>query len=337
MSRKIQTFRRYNTTSTDQKLPNIMDLTKVNVPPKRKGGRTSRLAMKNNKINSSLQRKNVIKEGLGLDHHDHVQVVDIAAGPQTPTMEKATLSTTLDQDVSLLDHHKQPSCSSPCQEAGTGEASIVQVGSDDIGQLLSLCPCDENTTENSMSLQKPSFEKKENSDDEVLGPLYEEESIDDGMLLCFNDIIDSELLNPNGVLTLSEESLNVSGALMTRTTTTTTSTNSNSNTTPSYNLASNNEELEISTTSKNLSSSGEVSEYWLDDVVGDDFWSWKSSTSANVAQGQDPHQMWDDEKEKMLSLLWDNDNSWELEDNNHKLEDMINSEKQNAMVAWLLS
>ncbi|PON61678.1 MYB transcription factor [Parasponia andersonii] len=329
LSRKIHTFRRFTTTSTDQTLPNIMEITKVNVPPKRKGGRTSRSAMKKNS-EGSLQRKNNtnIKDGLGLDHHHHHQDEVNLSGPQTSTMEKETLSfTNIDRDPYLSDQ-RQPL--SPCQEAGGGGGggAIRQVvSSSELGQL-SLCPSEGKTTENSMSLGRPSFEK-EGGHDEVFGP-YDEECIGDGMLLCFNDIIDKELLNPNGVLTLSEESLNVSGALTTRT------TNNGSNTISNYNVASNNEELEIGT-SGNLSSNGEVGD-WLDDVVGVDFWgNWESSTSSatSVTQGHD-HEMWDNEKEKMLSLLWDSDNSWEIEDNNHNFEE-INSDKQNAMVAWLLS
>lgn len=51
LSRKIQTFRRpsISTTETDQTLPDmIVELAKADIPPKRRGGRTSRRAMKKN-------------------------------------------------------------------------------------------------------------------------------------------------------------------------------------------------------------------------------------------------------------------------------------------------
>ncbi|KAL5560972.1 hypothetical protein UlMin_030719 [Ulmus minor] len=251
LSRKIHTFRRPLTTNTttDQSQPMVMDIIKVNAPPKRKGGRTSRFAMKKNKTlilpkEYASKNNNPKEKSDDLNPEEMVQPID-------------------------------------------AEKDRV------------LCPSEEKTTElvDYSCLLCSNFEKE----GDILGP-YEEQAIN-GEGWSFNDIIDTELLNTSGVLTLSEES-----------------------------------ESEIFLNSQNKMASSSIStESSGNNLMAsgfDDLWDWDSSIVVQDKQGKDDHEAWE-EQEKMLSFLWENDNEELAGENEQNLE--VNSEKQSEFVAWLLS
>ncbi|EXB59328.1 Transcription factor [Morus notabilis] len=373
LSRKIHIFRRpitsaTNTSPTDQTIPKITDLTKVlNVPPKRKGGRASRLASMKKK--KKKNRSNIVNNNMQEDHgssstvsknktndpkdqgssssanddHDHGEVVinhelEIPE-PQTPTMEKEITSLSLKALDCDVDDHKDlddylltEPISPPCHEADHDHddqsgSGIAQAGSSSDGEKK-ITSTDQNS---STLLLCPSF-----TEEEALGPYDDKEG-----MLCFDDIIDSELLNPSGVLTLSEDSIGSIGAAQNNNTI---CTSPNKDINNSGNLSSNGDQ--ICTTESWFSSSSMASSGINFDDGGVDLWGWENTSKSTVALGHDHHHhhheeaMWDQEKEKMLSLLWESDN-WEgdhEDDNNHKFgSEIINSDKQNAMVAWLLS
>ncbi|KAM6558895.1 hypothetical protein CsatA_028134 [Cannabis sativa] len=404
LSRKIHTFRRCNTTHhihRDQApttLPNLVAITKVNLPtPKRKGGRTSRLAMKKNKSTSNNKNNNsnnIIKNDIVSSSSSTTTTSSTTTATSSFHNEKVTVST--DHITNLDDKQKRQLCRCRLEKeeeeegsGGCGETVVMMLGSvspvpatataaaggssscdeDMLGghdQLLLLCCSEKKTTEIS-SVVNFNNNNKENGD-EVSGPYdyhhhkeeeEEEEdeasasaaAVDEGMLLCFDDIIDSHLLNPNEVLTLREDSHNEGGAADQIDKTTCNNTTITTNDDYNNNLMM----LSCNNNGDYVISDDHDDQYWIDDVVGVDFWSWESSTTTVITQEQEQDQdqvqeqknMWDNEKEKLLSLLWDNSDhnssSWELQDKSNNNDNVpnkcqeITSDKENAMVAWLLS
>ncbi|GMN52339.1 hypothetical protein TIFTF001_021480 [Ficus carica] len=356
LSRKVHTFRRPSSTtdSIDQNISKILDLTLNANPPKRKGGRASRLvSMKKKKnksttINHDLQKedsstssttsnlkidpiKDADSSSSASDHRVMINELEIPE-PQTPTMEKEILSLkAVDHDV---DDHKdlekylliEPTSHCHHEANGQGAAKL------DSSAALLLCRSVEEEASNA----------------EALGPFGDDHDQEVGMdeeMLCFDDIIDSDLLNPNEVLTLSKERVGNNGAAQNTTSSASTSSTSPSKkTTPNEelesNLSSNGDHANIGTESW-FSSSSMTSISGLNFDDGDLWGNWENGTTATtsitVPLGHDHHEevIWDPEKERMLSMLWESDN-WEVDDNGQKFESEI-SDKQNAMVAWLLS
>ncbi|XP_015891841.3 transcription factor MYB30 [Ziziphus jujuba] len=307
LSRKIHTFRKPINIGNES-LPSIVDLAKINVnpPTKRKGGRTSRWAMKKNK--SYVQKEPVISSSTEINVAD-LEINEVVPLPQTPAIDNESLSVSNTDECMVWNpdsedkhnhhHHNNNNKKVPDEEAGGGE------------------------TENS-SILCLDVEKEKNIN-EISGPYDEEQGIDDGML-CFNDIMDSELLEANGVyMTINEEKESIDAVGLSE-------ERESRVTFQNDKMGMSDQEIE---SSGNLSSSnggggiGEVGDWYscssmnsgLDDHVGLDFWDWES-----VVQEQDI-----DENEKMLSWLWESDSSETL-----KFGD-VDSEKQSAMVAWLLS
>lgn len=366
LSRKVHTFRRpiSTTDSVDQNISKILDLTLNANPPKRKGGRASRLvSMKKKKNKSTTINHDLQKEDTGTssttsnlkidptkdadssssspsasDRRVMINELEIPE-PQTPTMEKEILSLkAMDHDID--DHKDLEKClliepTSHCHHEANGQGAAIL---DSSAALLVCCSVEEET-----------------ANAEALGPFGDDHDQEVGIdeeMLCFDDIIDSDLINPDEVLTLSKESVGNNGTAQNTTTGATSSSSASTSSTSPSKKTTTNEELE-----SNLSSNGDHAnigtESWLSSSSmtsisglnfddGDLWGNWENgtttTTSATIPLGHDHHEevMWDPEKEKMLSMLWESDNYWEVDDNGQKFESEI-SDKQNAMVAWLLS
>lgn len=283
LSRKVLTFKR---TSTHDTPPTIVDSAKADIPLKRRGGRTSRWAMKRN--------KKYIQKDIGIPTtkpEDTVNRAEAIPLPPTPA-SKESLSIAKDDYLVLNANAAEKERESLCLGIDEGK-----------------------TSENHMSY--PSDHQKEN---ETLGPYQYDQEVIDGGLLCFDELVDNGLLDPSGLLALNEgrenhdamglsEGKNSTGFMC------------------ADQVATSHEDLEISA---NLHSNGDSGDWiscssmtsGLDDGV--DNWEWESVVRENeMALG----------KEDMLSWLWESDN-WEGDGSN--LAD-IDADKQDAMVAWLLS
>ncbi|KAK2649600.1 hypothetical protein Ddye_017089 [Dipteronia dyeriana] len=269
LSRKIRTFWR---PTGDENQPLIMDVAKVGVARKRKCGRTSRWAMKKNKIYTTNIATKKVKE--------NVSINPTAGG---------------DQEII-----NDPSC---CQDSNGANLMGIEEGIRTIDQSL-LCP--------SGSVEKET---------EIFGSL--EDSIDGGIIF-FNDIMDGELLVSNYEdLTLSDERDNNGFGKFT-------------------------EERETAATSCDQSNNGESGDWYscssitscnFDDSGID--WDWESVVVRPPPSDHDDHQQQQyyscdyNNKDDMLSWLWEGDN---INGDGQSCDlDCVDFEKQNAMVAWLLS
>ncbi|XWS36114.1 hypothetical protein CRYUN_Cryun20dG0056600 [Craigia yunnanensis] len=195
LSRKIHSFRR----PSSQSLPVIMHLTKDCIA-KRKGGRTSGWGEKKNKSNST-------QKDAGSSSNkpmENVSVNEVVPFSSAPILEKETLSITAIKDSMALNPYGEdkeriisvipsPTPSPfPCKDTREG-----MIGSSEEIESLVLSSGEERTIENSMLCPSGNVEKET----DTLAPY---ESIESSGMLCFNDIIDNELLQPNWDLTLSE-------------------------------------------------------------------------------------------------------------------------------------
>ncbi|XWS76629.1 hypothetical protein CRYUN_Cryun01aG0193400 [Craigia yunnanensis] len=306
LSRKIHSFRRPST----QSFSVIMDMTKAAIA-KQKGGRTSRWAMKNKSYSTKKDAGSSSNKPM-----ENVSVNEIVSLPSTPLLEKETLSTTAIEDCMALDPNGEdkermiPVIPSPCQDTGEG-----MLGSSKERESLVLSSGEERTIENSMLCPSGNVEK----DTDILAPF---ESIESGEMLCFNDIMDNELLQPNGDLTLSEWGDN-------KVTVNVEEKDSSGNLSPNK-TAANNEEIECGNSNEDcgdLNSCSSITSCFVDDCKIDNFdWDWE-----RVVQGS---ELWDEEY--MSSWLWESDYNEKGE--RHKLEDKdLEFGRHNSMVAWLFS
>lgn len=307
MSRKIHTFWR----SSGKTLGIISaDVAKPDVfTTKRKGGRTSRWAMKKNK--SYIQKDISI---LTKRTNENVSVDEVIPLPATPIREKETWSCANEGCLVLDPFEEDKEIINLASQSPYRETTVQKMlGSNEEREKQVLYPSEDRPIGNSML--SASGDEKET---EILGP-YEGIEFDGGML-CFNDIMESGLLDPNGDLTLSAErenclmDLNFSGEI------------ENRNLSCLDVLSGSCEEVESNTA--NLSTNGECDWYSsssltnLTSCLDDDRidWDWE-----NVVLGHDQQF---NEKDEIISWLWEGESS--------KLEDK-DYEKHNAMVAWLLS
>ncbi|KAL5795696.1 hypothetical protein ACOSQ2_000516 [Xanthoceras sorbifolium] len=295
LSRKIHTFWRH---TGGENQPMIMDVTKIGVTTKRKGGRKSRWAMKKN--------KSYIATTTGTEKPKENVSIDTA----TPALKNEPLSSTAIKTNSMVyldplmkdEEIMNPVSPSHCQDSNGASG-------------LGISSSEEGIRTIDHSLLCPSGVEKET---EIFGP-SEAESIDGG-LLCFNDIVDSWLLGSNGHLTLNDEREN-NGFLNSTEERETASLGSNKTTTSDSNILSTNGE------SGDWYSCSSITSCNFDDGGVD--WGWES-----VVQPLDDQQQYCDyQKDDMLSWLWEGDNG---EGKSCDL-DHVDFEKQNAMVAWLLS
>ncbi|KAJ8899103.1 hypothetical protein K2173_010256 [Erythroxylum novogranatense] len=187
LSRKLHSFRRIASVS----VPPTVDLSKVVKLSKRKGGRTSRRAMKKNKTYFS--------NGVGRPKPSTnlVKVPEQVTLPRTPDLEKETAELPEPiEDPILLDTCAQDEeqtdllAQTPCQETGGMSNSLEERDKD-------LVPCTGEQRRNDTNGNFVSFSTRETKETEI-----------DGEILSFNDIIDYELLDPNGFLDFNEERQN---------------------------------------------------------------------------------------------------------------------------------
>lgn len=285
LSRKIHSFRRPLT----QSMPVIMDLTKTAVIAKRKGGRTSEGSMKENKSCSTQKDTGSCSNKPA----ENVCVNEVVPFPSTPLLEKETLSTTAIEDRMVLDQHGEDKertthvVPSPCHD------TVVEgmLGSSEERESL---VSEEGTIENSMQCPSGNAEKG-------TGILAPHESIDSSEIEWFNDILDSELLQPSGDLTFTELGED-SGNVKTHTT------------------AANNEEIVSRNCSADsggdLSSCTSTTFYFVDD------WEWENVVPRS--------ELWD-EKEYMCSWLWE-PSDYHGKGERHKVDDN-GFEGHNPMIA----
>ena len=273
MSRKIQSFRRPNNSSTET-LTMVLDLSKAaDIPLKRKGGRTSRWAMKKNK---TYIQKDVPKMKPKAPN-------ETVLLPSTPDLEKETLSTIID-DCMVLDPEVNYNNNNKERE--------------------SLVLCNDEAWKCESQILYTNGEEKT----ETLGPYdHDQEGIDGGI---FNDIVDNSLLDPDGVLNLTDEGRENHHDII--------GFSDNG-----FMCANNMVVTEDLQESAQFSSNGDSGEWYS-----------CSSITSGFDDGIDHKgsEIWD-EKEKMLSWLWESDN-WEG-DSCKSAE--IDSDTHDAMVAWLLS
>ncbi|CAJ1969895.1 unnamed protein product [Sphenostylis stenocarpa] len=164
LSRKIYSFPRMETQ------PGTMDTPKVvSIPPKRKGGRTSRWAMKKNKThtqNSNRPKHTFIEQN----------IIDIAVPtPPTPSLESEGVSNavtdlTAAADADVAEEHGEARREAEVNEKCEKEKSVEESGD---GDILGLC---------------------------------EFEDINEGSgALCISDMLESCLAETSGVWDISEE------------------------------------------------------------------------------------------------------------------------------------
>uniref|UniRef100_A0A2P2Q6T1 Uncharacterized protein n=1 Tax=Rhizophora mucronata TaxID=61149 RepID=A0A2P2Q6T1_RHIMU len=180
----------------------------------------------------------------------------------------------------------------------------MQCTSEEKGKL-SLCPDAERTIVNSIP-----FPTGDGEESEILGPYN---AGIEGEMLCFNDILDAELQDPHGVLTLNEEfELDGDMALSL----------SPSNTTPT----------EVPESFGNLDSVGQSNiDFQSSSSINSCFdggeanWSWEDIVPTG--------QLWDEIEDHTQCWLWEGGSEGESQ----RLEGTNHEEKRNALVAWLFS
>ncbi|KAG6645001.1 transcription factor MYB4-like isoform X1 [Carya illinoinensis] len=266
LSRKIHSFTRV---SGGTSLPIIVD-----VPVKRRGGRTSRRCMKKNKNYNYVQKNNVgriptvkpIKDSV-LDPTDQ-EIPSVRYSTLASEKEIITVSGTaiddgvvLDPDV-VLDKERESVVSGGCHHQATGKYDQNQVA------------------------VPPSSGQKET---ETLGPFVSEESINDGGLLWFDYILSNTLLDSNEFLTASESGSCKPEAVF-------------------EDKNSSNSEFLCANNCSNIGYNGEwyscspLTTSGFDELYGVDNWElWDG-----VGQGN--NEIWNDQKENVLSSLWEGDN-----------------------------
>ncbi|XVE73407.1 hypothetical protein DITRI_Ditri11bG0115500 [Diplodiscus trichospermus] len=292
LSRKIHSFRR----PSSQSLPVIMDMTKASIA-KRKGGRTSRLAMKKNKSYSTKKDA----DSSSNKPMENVYVDEVVPFPSTPLVEKETLSATAIEDRMALDPYGEdkermiPVIPSICQDTGEG-----MLRSSEERESLGHSSGEERTIEKSMLCPSGDVGKET----EILAPF---ESIESCEMMCFNDILDNELLQPNGDLTLNKgEENKVTVNLEER---------ENSVNLSPEKTAANNEEVDGGNSNNedcgDLNSCSSITSCLVDDCNLD--WDWESVVHGN--------ELWDEYMSP----------NWPLEDKDFEFE------RHNSMIAWLFS
>ena len=300
----------------------MMDIAKVSVPPKRKGGRTSRWAMKKNKQKPTDNLKP--KESVNLQNKRVPQL------PPIPSLEIQSLSTAIEDFMDLEPDPEYMDLSEQikCQEtegidkldldtillAGCGgerERGQLQLQFQDEATTDKDCMWCPNYSKNATEIQGPCEEG--NSDIEVGGVTG---------VLCSKDVLDTCFLDVAcGDLTFEERECNKDDHKLVGV-----ADPSESEVWCIDKIAATSEDqIEIAA---NLSSNnGERHSIGSD---FDDIWDWESVVLLNNDQVCD--NSWD-AKDNLLAWLWEDD---DLESVSQESGE-IDQEKQNAMVAWFLS
>ncbi|XVF22119.1 hypothetical protein REPUB_Repub12eG0146400 [Reevesia pubescens] len=310
LSRKIHSFRR----PSSQSLPVIMDMTKVGIA-KRKGGRTSRWAMKKNKIYSTLKDAGTSSN----KPIENVSLPEVVPFPSTPLLEKETLSATAIEDRMALDPYGEDErmiavIPSPSQD--TGEEML---GSNEERENLVLGSGEERTAiKNSMLSPSANLEKET----DILAPF---ESIESSEMMCFTDIMDNEFLQPDGDLTFGEWGENKGVTINNE------ERENSGNVSPIKTAANNNEEIESGNSNGgdcgDLNTCSSITSCLVNDCNFDNLdWDWEHVVQEN--------ELWDEKEDKSSSWLWESD--YNGKGDIHKLEDK-DFGRHNSMVAWLFS
>jgi myb proto-oncogene protein len=349
LSRKIHTF---STRPSGETLPTTTDFAKADIPLKRRGGRTSRRAMKKNKKNfqkyvvgniPTIPATKLAKDVDGMmitplqpptpaiDHE--TMVLD----PYTRTNDKEIIesqqhlcssiptipATKLAKDVDgMMVTPFQPPTPAIDHESMVLDAYTRTSDKEIIESQQHLCSSIEAGKYEEQMLC-PSGQKET----ETAGPLDDQEGIDGG-LLCFDDIVvDNIGLLEYGVLTLNEGRESSTEVVMGFSE----DRDSSEGFMCTKNVPAASDDPMIM--SANLSSNiGDGGEWYCSSKAnsGVDDWGWEQG----VLQGNEKYN-WDHEIEERLSLMWDSDN---LEGDNidYKLGE-IDFNKQDAILAWLLS
>ncbi|KAJ4838649.1 hypothetical protein Tsubulata_004242 [Turnera subulata] len=286
------------------------------MPPKRRGGRTSRWAMKKN--------KSYTQNGVKIPTKRHPDQNNPTAPPAVPhqsstkpPVETETLSSITNDTLGLnpCGEDKEQVMDitpSPHQEHGSGG----MLGMINQQSVITLGGCySEEVASGNNPLLCPSVSEHES---DILGPFPQ--GIEDAML-CFNEVMGGEeLLGPEWDSALNEENRNdvmvtsqvESGVL-------------------SLEKATKSDDLDTG----NSGSTGESTLDWYSPspITTSGFddsgfgWSWE-----DVIQGQ---ELWNEKEEiNALSSLWESDNG---DGESKKPGEEGEYDTQNAMVAWLLS
>ncbi|XP_061353194.1 transcription factor MYB11-like [Gastrolobium bilobum] len=172
LSRKVYSFR--GSINKDITEPVIVD-----IPPKRRVGRTSRWAMKKNKIYA----QNGVERPKQSVTHQNNEVVPL---PPTPALESENCSSTI-MDFMVLDPAKEDKIDREELADGSSTSSHQQ----------------EITQEDKEGGGTTQCLNGEKETDDLLGPC--QEVINDGEVFCFNDIMGTCFMEASGVLTSGEE------------------------------------------------------------------------------------------------------------------------------------
>lgn len=321
LSRKVYSFRgtRNNNNSTsssssanNKEIPQVEEMVDTPTPPpKRKGGRTSRWAMKKNK--SYAQKVNSHQSPNKQGQNKEVPVTL----PSTPTLESENWSRTMMMDFMVQDPAEKEEDQQLVAD-GSCTSSYSYQAREEKGNGLQL-PC----------LVDGEKESTTTTHGDMLGP-YDSEGINGGEVLSFNDIImetsmmeeaggggvlstfgneDREIISSNDVAVVINERGDTVG----------TATNAIGTGDPAE------------SSSVNQSSNGELhSCSSMASGLYDSNWDWESVMQLNHKGVESVS--WD-QNENLLTWLWD-DTDWEKD---LQRFGEIDPEKQNAMVSWFLS
>ncbi|XVF72716.1 hypothetical protein PTKIN_Ptkin12aG0142500 [Pterospermum kingtungense] len=316
LSRKIHSFRK----PSSQSLPLILDMAKAGIA-KRKGGRTSRWTMKKNESTK--------KDALSSSKNtESVSLNEVGPFPSTPLLEKETLSSTVLEDRMALDPYGEdkermiPVVPSPYQD--NGDQGMFGGSSEERESPVLSSGDQERSVENSMLCPSGNAEKET----DILAPF---ESLESSGTLCFNDLMDNELLQPNGDLTLlsewGENKVSTVNNNVEERDKSSVNLNPNKTAANSNNIEETAESGNSNEDRGDLNSCSSITSCFDDCNLDNLDWDWES-----VVKGD---ERWDD-KEYMSSWLWESDYNGkgerdDLEDNDFEFG------RHNPMVSWLFS
>ncbi|KAF8387791.1 hypothetical protein HHK36_026446 [Tetracentron sinense] len=299
--------------------PIVQDIAKMGGECKRKGGRTSRSAMKKKNYKTSTSNVQLSFQTPESGGNPGRLLVPI------PIQEKRTLTSA----IVGKDNVRKNKALDAYEKGEERENLVAPDPYNDSGGVMlgpsekdSLVLCLNEERESTSAMFCPNEEEIESG---VLGR-YDQRL--DNVVMCLDDIMDNWVLDPNGFLATSEE--RESGIMGI-------SEERESGVLDSNKVTS--EEMESGALSSNaesgaLSSNAESGEWYLSSSMTssfDDKWvdwgDWEGAVEG--------HKVWD-EGEEILSWLWGSDNNCG-ECNQGAGERVDDCEKQEALAAWLLS
>ncbi|OVA02562.1 SANT/Myb domain [Macleaya cordata] len=188
LSRRIDSFRRPSSEAAAAALPIIMNLAKMGGGCKRKGGRTSRAAMKKNNYNYNNQ-SNVKLMTTTDSTPDHIGACQQGRASMTTDQEKNT-STIMNNQIAVQNYEERQSMTvDPFVE----RKSVV------------FCSSDEEKLESPGLGLCPNTEEEERGINRMLGPIEQLET----EIMCPNDIMgDGVVVDSNGLLTFTDDTEN---------------------------------------------------------------------------------------------------------------------------------